>query len=393
MKKLETYAVLEGNMERLEKKLNTIRNKCEKYGCEFRFEKVGEEFRTIKDEAGIEHTAKFILVEAEGKAVINDWKFVASVEHTEKGNIINATGSDIEVPERYYTSEPVCEHCNSKRARKDTYIVMNTKTGEFKQVGKSCLKDFTGGMDASMVSKYYSFFDEIIKGEAPVAGLSYKYYYNTKEFLAYVYECIKAFGYAKTSENRPTRDRACDYWNVSKGHTIWMGNEEIRKYTDEMESVGFNPEAEGTMLAVEEVLGWVAEQEETSNYMHNLKTVCSLEHNPYKNLGILASVFATWNKNLEYKKEKQEKKESHHIGEVGERITIKMAEVICLTAWETQWGMTYMFKIIDDEGNVFTWKTSNYPEFDKFNTLKGTVKAHSEFRNEKQTELTRCKVA
>ena len=70
-----------------------------------------------------------------------------------------------------------------------------------------------------------------------------------------------------------------------------------------------------------------------------------------------------------------------------------MAEVICLTAWETQWGMTYMFKIIDDEGNVFTWKTSNYPEFEKFNTLKGTVKAHSEFRNEKQTELTRCKVA
>ena len=387
------YAILEGNMTRLKKKLNSIRNKCEKYGCEFHFEQVGEEFRTIKDDNGIEHTAKFILVEAEGKAIINDWEFVAKVEHTEKGNIIDATGSDIEVPERYYTSKPVCEHCNSSRTRKYTYIVMNTKTGKFKQVGKSCLKDFTGGMDATMIAKFYSFFEEIIKGEAPVEGLHYEHYYNTKEFLAYVYECIKGFGYAKASADRPTRNRACDYWNVSKGLTRWMGNEEINRYKREMKTVGFNPEAEDTIKAVADVLDWIAKQEETNNYMHNLKTVCSLEHNTFKNLGILASVFATWNKDIEYQKEKQEKPKSHYVGEVGERITINMHDVICLTAWETQWGMTYVFKIVDDSGNVFTWKTSNYPEFDKFNTLTGTVKKHNEFRSEQQTELTRCKVA
>lgn len=38
-------------------------------------------------------------------------------------------------------------------------------TGEFKQVGRSCLKDFTGGLDASAVAQYISFFDELIGGK------------------------------------------------------------------------------------------------------------------------------------------------------------------------------------------------------------------------------------
>ena len=191
---MERFAILEANLERLEKKLITIQNKCKKYGCSFTYNKVGEEFRTLEDEKGVEYTAKFILVEAEGKAIINDWMFVASVEHTEKGNIINSTGCGVEIPERYYTSNPVCEHCNSNRARKDTYLVMNQVTGEFKQVGKSCLKDFTQGMDAAMISKYYSFFDELIKGEEPDGCGHIEAYYKTKEMLAYAYECIKHFG-------------------------------------------------------------------------------------------------------------------------------------------------------------------------------------------------------
>lgn len=185
------YSILEANMERLEKKLTRIQNKCKRFGCSFTYEKVGEEFKTLKDERGVEYKAKFILIEAEGKAVLNDWVFVASVQHTEKGNIINSTGCSIEVPERYYTSEPICEHCNSKRARKDTYIVMNQVTGEFKQVGKSCLKDFTQGMDASMIAQYYSFFDELVKGEELWQERWIEPHYDLKEFLCYVSECIR----------------------------------------------------------------------------------------------------------------------------------------------------------------------------------------------------------
>lgn len=144
------YAIYEGNLDRLEKKLKRIFNKCKAYGCDFHYEQTGEEFRELKDEKGNKYTARFVLVEAEGTAVINDWEFVAELEHTEKGNIITGVAG-IEVPERYYTTTPVCEHCNSKRYRKNTYIVRNKTTGEFKQVGKSCLCNHSKGFDESKI--------------------------------------------------------------------------------------------------------------------------------------------------------------------------------------------------------------------------------------------------
>lgn len=394
---MERYAILEANMGRLEKKLTAIQNKCEKFGCSFSYNKVGEEFRTLKNEKGIEYQAKFILVEAEGKAVLNDWMFIASVEHTSNGNIINSTGCGVEVPERYYTSESICEHCNSRRARKDTYIVMNQVTGEFKQVGKSCLKDFTCGMDASMISKYYSFFDELIKGEAPDGCGYVEPYYDSKEILSYAYECIKHFGYVKNgSFEKSTRDRAFDYWCVNHGFTRWIPDDVVAEYKQQMKDAGFNPESESTIKAVEDALAWIAQQEASNNYMHNLKVVCGSKYVSAKNAGIAVSLFPTWNKELEHQKEQEAKKvansKSNHVGEIGQRITFKIASATCLTSWETEWGTTALYKIVDCSGNVFTWKTSVFPDFDKAETITGTIKAHSEFRDCKQTELTRCKV-
>lgn len=154
------YAIYEGNIDRLEKKLKRISNKCKAYGCDFHYEQTGEEFRELKDEKGNKHTARFVLVEAEGTAIINDWEFIAELEHTENGNIITGVAG-VEVPERYYTSKPMCEHCNSKRFRKNTYIVRNKQTGEFKQVGKSCLKDFTHGMSAEAVTQYMAEYSKL----------------------------------------------------------------------------------------------------------------------------------------------------------------------------------------------------------------------------------------
>lgn len=395
---MERYSILEANMQRLEKKLTTIQNKCQKFGCSFTYNRVGEEFKTLKDEDGVEYQAKFILIEAEGKAVLNDWVFIASVEHTSKGNIINSTGCGVEVPEVYYTSDPVCEHCNSRRARKDTFIVMNQVTGEFKQVGKSCLKDFTNGMDASMVSKYYSFFDELIKAEEPSSSGWIEHHYGTKEFLAYAYECIRCFGYEKkNSFERPTCNRSLDYWCINHGFTRWMPEKVLKRLKDEMELAGFNPDSESTIKAVENALEWLSAQDESNNYMHNLKVACSLNYVSEKNLGVITSLFPTWNKELEHQKVQEAKKvadsKSEHVGVIGQRITFKMASAQCLTSWETEWGTTRLFKIVDEAGNVFTWKTSNYPDFEKAETITGTVKAHTEFRECKQTELTRCKIS
>lgn len=396
---MKMFAIYEGNMERLEKKIKSIRNKCNKYGCDFHYAEVGEEFRTVKNEDGQEYTARFVLVEAEGVAVVNGWKFIASVEHTEKGNIINKA-CDIEVPERYYTSDPICEHCNSKRYRRDTFIVMNEETGEFKQVGKSCLKDFTRGMSAEGVAQYTALFEELIEGEAPCGG-GFERYYPVKEFLMYVAETIKHFGYVRTQDSgRSTRDRAFDYYMME--HNGRFLKDEERRLREEMQSVSFD--ANGNTEFAENALAWLNTQEEDNNYMHNLKTACSLEYTSYRNLGILTSLYPTYNRELEYQAEKAEQERqralqqaseqnSTYIGNVGDRIEIDVHSFECVTSWETMYGVTRVYKIVDTNGNVYTWKTSNYISEDVIAKVKGTVKSHNEYRGIKQTEITRCKVA
>lgn len=397
---MKQFAIYEGNMERLMKKINRIRNKCEKYGCDFHFAEVGEEYRTLKDDEGQEYTARFVLVEAEGIAVVNGWKFIAEVEHTEKGNIISKA-CDIEVPERYYTSDTVCEHCNSKRYRKNTFLVMNEETGEFKQVGKSCLKDFTRGMSAEGVAQYTALFEELIEGETP-CGVGYgERYYPVKEFLMYVAETIKHFGYVRTQDSgRSTRDRAFDYYMMEHGGRFT--EKEKQSLREEMQSVSFN--AEGNTEFAEKALDWLNSQNVDSNYMHNLKTACSLEYTIYRNLGILASLYPTYNRELEYQAEKRQKEleqakeqaseqNSIYIGSVGDRVEIDVYSIKCVTSWETQYGVTLIYKIVDTNGNVYTWKTSKFIDEENVDMVKGTVKSHNEYRGIKQTEITRCKVA
>lgn len=388
------YRIFEANLERLEKKLQRISNKCKKYGNDFTYEKIGEEYEEREHEDGSKEVVKYIIIEASGKAIINDWQFVASVEHTEKSNIIKKC-CEIEVPERYYTSDSICEHCNSRRYRKDTFIVYNTVSGEFKQVGKSCLMDFTNGMSAEGIAHYISLFDELIEGEAIPAGSNHTRYIKTVEAMQYIAETIKHFGYINADGNRPTKQRAMNYYEASHGMLGGIFAKVAEEYKKEMEAVSFNPNSDYTKELVKNVLAWIEEQEESNNYFHNLKTVCSLQYITFENFGLLASVFPAYDRKLvrdkQIEEEEAKAKKSEYVGNVGDRITIQIEEFGIVTSWETEYGLTKIFKIVDVDGNIYTWKTSGGIA-DGTKTIIATVKAHNEYRETKQTEITRCRV-
>lgn len=385
------YNIYEGNLERLEKKLARIAKKCEKYGCAFTYEKVGEEMKTITTEEGEKVTSKFIVVEVEGTAVVNNWKFIGSVEHTEAGNIIEKVVSDIEVPERYYTTAPICEHCNSKRTRKNTYIVMNTETGEFKQVGKSCLKDFTCGLSAEMAAQYIELLETMTEFEAPMPGCHITHYLETRTVLQYCAETIRHLGYVKADlEKRgdSTKDKVRDFLFVD---TMVYGKLEAKA---EMLKIGFDADSAEAIELTDKALEWLATQEESNNYMHNLKTACAIDYVTIDKIGLLASLFPTYNRELEYQKAKAEEAKvnasSQFVGEVGQKVEFKIASAKVVAGWSTQFGYTSIYKIVDEEGNIYTWKTTGgIPE--EVTVIKGTVKAHNEYRGIKQTELTRCR--
>lgn len=407
------YSIPECNMESLEKKLVKISNKCKKYGCEFKYERVGEHFEDHEfpkyndfgEKVGkYTETVKFIDIEVDGKAVVNGWKFAASLEYTDKGNIVVGHGG-LEIPSRYYDCAPWCEHCKTMRDRKYSYIVFNEESGEFKQVGKACLKDFTGGLSAEGVAMYESYFKEIEVAEDYSGWSGFgKSYFKTDEFMACVAEMIRIYGYVRSSDyysGISTASRAEDAYRVENGMSLGMFAEEVKAMYDEAVAKGFDSKRKETAELVEKVRNWILSNERDDNYFHNLKVACALEYCDGRPTGLLASAFTAYDRELEREAEKRERELkakaegelSKHVGTVGKRISFKAVEVKALTSWETMYGVTVIYKFVDGDGNVFTWKTSGWVNTDReIAKVTGTVKEHKEYRGVKQTELTRCKI-
>lgn len=408
------YSIWSGFMPELREKVKKIQKKCAKFGCDFIFEEIGEEIRVVEDKTDFDpetgkhptYNLKFIIVHAEGTAVINGWQFVASVEHTEKGNIFSKALTDVEIPERYRCSDPYCEHCNSNRMRKGTFIVRNIESGEFKQVGHNCLMDYTHGMSASCAS-YFASLKEIFSEEEEKCPSGYGYrekYYDPREILLYTAETIRHFGFSK-AENRgnSTRDVMTEFFDVDHGNTRYWEQEYIDSVREKMKSVGFDHDSDEANKMVDDALEWIGKQEATNDYMHNLKVVCSLDYATYDKFGLLVSLFPTFNRDLEIqeqrKLEAEQGKMSEHVGNIGDKVNVDVESVKCITSWTNSWDgyheqTTYLWKIVGKDGNIFVWKTNKCMNEDKPpKSIKGTVKEHKVFREVKQTELTRCRIA
>lgn len=393
---MSRYYILESNIERLEQKLNTISNKCKRYGCEFSYSRVGEEYRQITVDDSSEITAKFIIVEVTGEAKINGWRFVATIEHTPNGNIIHSYNSeDVQIPIKYRTTDPICEHCNTKRRRNDTYLIYNEDTDEWKQVGKSCLRDFTGGLDAEYVAKYISYFDEIIKGESISGSGSYIPYYCVIDILKYAAECVKHFGYFRRDALRSTADRCFEYYLVDN-NGLRSSADYFDRLQQEMAECQFQPDSNNKL--VKDAVDWVLNTEDESDYIYKLKVICKTKYVTRRNLGLLVSLIPSYNRHIERESEIKKQSEeaelcqSKHIGNVGDKIEFD-STVERLTSVDTAYGVSFLYKFVDSEGNIFTWFTSKWIDTDINYHIKGTVKGHDEFRGCKQTNLTRCRLS
>ena len=402
---MKTFAIYEENLDRLTKQINRIKNKCIKYRQSFTFTEVGEEFQDITTQNGEVVTLRFVLVQVDGQIEHHDWKFVGTIAHEEAGNIIRQLNTQFLVPTKYYTSKPTCDHCKTQRRRKDTYLIINEVTGEWKQVGKTCLNEFTNGMNAEDVASYISLFNSLIQGASPSSGSSFKQYHSVAQVLSYAFETVKYFGYQRATEweARPTRSRCMDYADLCNGRSRYMSNGQIRALQKEMDSVGFDGDSATNQKLAWDAIQWALNNEDESNsYLHNLKVICSSEYTESRNLGMLISLAATYNRvlgTLEEKKKQESEQEievkvSEFLGAEKDKVLVTLVSGRCLYSNDTIYGTMYMYKFVDDQGNVIMWSTGNAVDLDNIEgaTISGSIKKLETYHGVKQTWLTRCKV-
>lgn len=389
------YAIYEDFYPDVEKKLNRIAKKCKRYGNDFIFEVKGEEIREkYNEETERTEYHKFILVDVDGTAKIDDWECIAVLEIHDVGNIIRRINTEINVPERFKHTENICEHCNSKRQRNNMYVIHNVKTDEWKQVGGSCLKVYTSGLSMEYVTAY---MDGIIELEEHDSIVGHgKAYYNVNDIISYAIEVINKTGYFNSQSMLPTKYVVSTMMHNNLSRAIESINKDFKdaRLDVRFSEIDFNKE--NTKDNTEKIIDYYKNLEDNSEFVHNVKVMLNEKVVLPKNIGYLCYLPEGYAKHIQKEVEKAKKIETKYFGEVGKRYKDKVIENITLiTSWETQWGYTGIYKIILEDGSILTWKTNNYLYLEKneeFDKISFTVKEHKEYRGEKQTEVTRCKV-
>lgn len=88
---------------------------------------------------------------------------------------------------------------------------------------------------------------------------------------------------------------------------------------------------------------------------------------------------------------------SEYVGEIGDVITATVT-LVAIHEYKTHfsyYGETnYIYKFADENGNTLVWKTATWQDVEENKTynIKGKVKEHGEYKGDKQTTLTRCKI-
>jgi hypothetical protein len=266
--------------------------------------------------------------------------------------------------------------------RKYTVLLKNTISGEYVQVGKSCVADYLG-KDMSDYASYLSIFDsidEFVENNLVDARSGNTTVFTFEDIICQAWEYVSRFGYiskAMASENRSMTPTSTAVYFALTGASF--GEEDFKVYDI----------TESSVNKCGDVIKFVKELDDTSDYNHNLKTLCDLDYVERKNVGLVVSAVGSYLRATAKKKEQEDKIPSEHIGKVGDKIEFK-ATPMCVSSFLGEFGWSYIYKMLVNN-NIIVWKTNKALDEEEC-TIKATIKEHSDFRGEKQTVITRGRV-
>jgi len=331
------------------------------------------------------------------KPSLNGWRFIGRIEHMSdesNGEAINLVyaAPDEEVPAEFHKREQLCEHCSTKRQRRDTFIV--AKANEFKQVGSTCLSDFLGIDAASMLayaeiiescgacccdpddmteeewgqmrqSRCYSLTEILSVAAALTIGCGYVSRKKAEEDFgkAATAELIRSYLLSKTAEQR---NKIC--------------NTEL--FTDRSKQLATDTMDWLTELAVSDL-------DDLGDYLRNLAVIVKVGRCPFKAIGILGSACYSLTRQRERDIQNADAQRSTHQGAIKERLT-RTVTVVMVRSTDTQFGTTYIHKFTDADGNRYLWFASRDQGWDVGQqlTIIGTVKKHDTDRFEGDCNIT-----
>ena len=407
MQEERIYEIPERNFDLLQAKIEKLNKKAKKLNCEpITINVVGtidKKIANARNDFSFNsyERIRYKKITITGVApIINNWELIASCEKKESGTLIKVI-PEKNYPEQYRT-KLICEHCNSDRYRKFTFIVHNIITKEYKMVGKSCLKDFLGHVDPNYYAEVLQWLSEPDLSRYDDHNRSSgEHRIDIVFYLNYVAACIREKGWISRSKAKESEG---EYY-ATADLAIDSINAKIKPIRDRYGNIIPFPEPnESDIKLSENALMWAKSlslSDNLNDYLYNINLLAHEESIKYSDMGFVASIVSSYIRHVE-KQIEQERKQtaqkekgiSDYVGEVKKRQDFELTYVNSFS-FENDFGVIFIHKFLDNNGNIFIWKTNNsLRDVEQGNNikLKGTIKDHIEYRGEKQTHITRCKV-
>lgn len=380
------YEILTDAMEKLEKELKKIERKCNKYDCPFEYKIIGTTNKMINKKY-----YEFTIVELNGMAIINDYELIGIIKRVGDKNIVNSINGS-EVPKRFWNTDNYCEHCNSKRNRNTLFILRNTKTNEYKQVGKSCVKLYTNGIDAEYFARlcmYGNLFEEY-------SDLGYEYIntysvspkYKVDDVLNVAIMLIDELGYMNSNDELSIKSliQFCLSFDLDVMNRELKG---IYEFTDKELNIDRSTK-------INNIKEYYLNIKAKNDYEHNIQVLLANEYMNMNMIGYLAYLPKGYDKVIEKQRKLGKKlsdtKDIIYYGIENKRYKqINVKDCNLAGNYSTVYGIINVYQIIVDN-SVLIWKTTNSIEIDNVNKIDFTVKEHKLYNGIKQTSVTRCKV-
>lgn len=399
--------ILPSQREAFAKRLASLNKKCVRFGLEelvagepaevlYRRVDSYDNDGALRASSWKEHSGKidsrytyatFLHITLTGPVVKSgDWKVVAKLEALGEGVLALDTTGDASHAAAYTISQsgPIrCEHCNVKRHRKDSFVLVSAD-GAYKQVGTTCLKDFTGidPARALFLASLHTEFSAWNEAEGEAAGASPAY--SSTAIIAASLHAIRTWGWVSSSRARDDGLFSTAQQAVALLHG--GSSEDRREFF-----AGYDALLEEAKAVEEELLGCDAGGD---TFISNSQLLVKAGIVPANRVSFLAAIAQ---RSITAKaKALTPQAKSQPVGMAGEKIEVDLT-YIDHHIYQNEWGGGAIIKFVDESGNRFIWNTSS--SLDSFKGREGSkckckagVKRHSEFKEQWQTELTRAKI-
>jgi hypothetical protein len=385
-----TAVIPTDNLPILAVELAKLDKKAEKLGTPTITYRLGERKQVeSQEQPGTYYETVEVFVTGEAPK-LNGWAFLATLEHDENGTLIrrfpnpDLDGVDLT---QYRTATPDnCDHCHYRRRRNDTYLVVNEQ-GDTKQVGSSCLKDFTGHKNPEAVARYLELLRDFFEGMGTQFGGEGRIVprYDAYALLEEAVAEVETNGYVSRRQEEESYGAQQATGQIVKVAFF----DRLRRPRDP-----HLPKITGSHVAkAQAIIEWVrslTDKDLENDYIYNLYTILKGDTITDRQMGIAASAIVAYDRVQAREIErKASSRVNEFIGEVGERrefiFTVKQ---IFFNA--TDYGTQARHILLADTGHTLVWSSTTYElEQGKTYSSKFSIKKHYESKYGKQTYVTR----